>query len=46
LLELAGKLEVELKDEYTNGKRCKDFVSYIAELIRSDLLCELQNANM
>jgi hypothetical protein len=44
LLELGEKLRVQLQDEYNNKTRCKDFISQIARVIRSEVISELENA--
>jgi hypothetical protein len=44
LLELSEKLGVQLQDEYNNKTKCKDFISEIARVIRSELISELENA--
>ncbi|XP_053544659.1 zinc finger protein 862 isoform X2 [Bombina bombina] len=44
LLELSGKLGATLKEGYANDKRCKDFISSIAKVIRNEVTCELKRA--
>ncbi|XP_040177111.1 zinc finger protein 862-like [Rana temporaria] len=44
LLELTEKLGVAAREEYANDKRCKEFISHIATVIRKELICELKKA--
>ncbi|XP_073532536.1 zinc finger protein 862-like [Phyllobates terribilis] len=44
LLELTEKLGSAVRQEYANDKRCKEFISHIAEIIRKNLISELKEA--
>jgi hypothetical protein len=43
LLTLVENLGVKVRSEYSNDMKCVEFVSHIAEVLRTDLICELQN---
>lgn len=45
LIELSEKLGVELREEYGNRTSCKEFISQIAKVLRSDLISELKDAS-
>ncbi|XP_073537153.1 zinc finger protein 862-like [Phyllobates terribilis] len=44
LLELTEKLGSAVRQEYANDKRCKEFISHMAEIIRKNLISELKEA--
>jgi hypothetical protein len=42
LLALVYKLGAEVRSEYNNDMRCAEFVPHTVEVLRKDLICELQ----
>ncbi|XP_078238927.1 zinc finger protein 862-like [Pogona vitticeps] len=42
LAELAGKLNVEVLEGYTNNKQCKEFIHYIAQSLKEDVVADIK----
>lgn len=42
LAELVDKLNVEVLEEYTNNKQCKEFIHYIAQSVKEDVVADIK----